>query len=236
MKLYNFHSSRFPSFFCAIGISLSFLPSCSAPQFTNTIPKADILQLTPSTASFEVNFPPGKHVPSTHEMNEFDKFLALLPLSADIQMFFLVPANDVDVASKSLSDKQVDFLSKYAKNRINERQHLHSKAINITFTYGRAEFRSVSSDDVVNVIVSYPPTLAQTCNSTTFFSHSMFATNDRFAFGCASAANLLAMVANSSDVVTPYELGPADGIREAEAVLRYRNDKVKPLIAEVTRQ
>lgn len=47
--------------------------------------------------------------------------------------------------------------------------------------------------------------------------------------GCASAANLVAMVADPADLAEGRPLGPADGVREAEAVVRYRTDKVRPL-------
>ncbi len=48
--------------------------------------------------------------------------------------------------------------------------------------------------------------------------------------GCATALNLAATVANPADLVEGRPLGPADGVREAAAVERYRNDKVKKLL------
>jgi type IV pilus biogenesis protein CpaD/CtpE len=45
--------------------------------------------------------------------------------------------------------------------------------------------------------------------------------------GCANAVNLGLMVADTGDLVRGREPGPADGTREAEAVVRYRTDKVK---------
>jgi pilus biogenesis lipoprotein CpaD len=47
--------------------------------------------------------------------------------------------------------------------------------------------------------------------------------------GCATAANLVAMVADPADLAEGRPLGPADGVREAEAIVRYRTDKVRPL-------
>jgi pilus assembly protein CpaD len=47
--------------------------------------------------------------------------------------------------------------------------------------------------------------------------------------GCATATNLGLMVADPRDLVRGRALGPADGTREAEAVVRYRQDKVKQL-------
>lgn len=45
--------------------------------------------------------------------------------------------------------------------------------------------------------------------------------------GCANAANLGLMLARPADLLGRGEFGPADGVREAEAILRYRTDKVK---------
>jgi pilus biogenesis lipoprotein CpaD len=48
-------------------------------------------------------------------------------------------------------------------------------------------------------------------------------------FGCATAANLARMIADPLDLEQGTELGPADGIAQAEAVARYRANKVTPL-------
>jgi type IV pilus biogenesis protein CpaD/CtpE len=40
------------------------------------------------------------------------------------------------------------------------------------------------------------------------------------------------MVADPADLAEGRPLGPADGVREAEAVVRYRTDKVRPLLDE----
>jgi pilus assembly protein CpaD len=51
--------------------------------------------------------------------------------------------------------------------------------------------------------------------------------------GCANAFNLGLMVADPRDLSTGTPMAPADATREAEAVIRYRTDKVKQLDAEV---
>jgi pilus assembly protein CpaD len=50
--------------------------------------------------------------------------------------------------------------------------------------------------------------------------------------GCANAVNLGLMVADPSDLVMGAPTTPADGTREAEAIVRYRTDKVKQLDPE----
>jgi pilus assembly protein CpaD len=51
--------------------------------------------------------------------------------------------------------------------------------------------------------------------------------------GCANAVNLGLMVADPADLRFGYPTAPADGVREAEAITRYRSDKVRPLDAEI---
>jgi pilus assembly protein CpaD len=51
--------------------------------------------------------------------------------------------------------------------------------------------------------------------------------------GCANAVNLGLMVADPADLERGRPLGPADAVRESEAIVRYRTDKVKELDAEI---
>ena len=51
--------------------------------------------------------------------------------------------------------------------------------------------------------------------------------------GCANAVNLGLMVADPTDLAQGHPLADADGTREAEAVVRYRTDKVKQLEADI---
>jgi pilus assembly protein CpaD len=47
--------------------------------------------------------------------------------------------------------------------------------------------------------------------------------------GCATLSSLGQMVADPADLQRGRPLGPADATREAEAIVRYRTDKVKEL-------
>jgi pilus biogenesis lipoprotein CpaD len=51
--------------------------------------------------------------------------------------------------------------------------------------------------------------------------------------GCANAHNLGLMVADPADLLPRRALAPADGTREAEAIVRYRTDKVKQIEADI---
>jgi outer membrane protein OmpA-like peptidoglycan-associated protein len=51
--------------------------------------------------------------------------------------------------------------------------------------------------------------------------------------GCANAVNLGLMVADPGDLATTLLTAPADGTREADAVARYRTDKVRQLEADI---
>ena len=48
-------------------------------------------------------------------------------------------------------------------------------------------------------------------------------------FGCATQANLGLMVAEPKDLVRGRPLGPADGVQQAEGIVRYRTGKVVEL-------
>ena len=50
--------------------------------------------------------------------------------------------------------------------------------------------------------------------------------------GCATQSNLGLMIAEPRDLVRGRGLAPADGTHQAEAILRYRTDKVKQPVAE----
>jgi outer membrane protein OmpA-like peptidoglycan-associated protein len=51
--------------------------------------------------------------------------------------------------------------------------------------------------------------------------------------GCANAINLGLMIADPGDLAPRPEFAPADGTREAEAIVRYRTDKVQQLEADI---
>lgn len=51
--------------------------------------------------------------------------------------------------------------------------------------------------------------------------------------GCANAVNLGLMVADPGDLASRRPLSAADGTREAEAIVRYRTDKVKQIEADI---
>lgn len=51
-------------------------------------------------------------------------------------------------------------------------------------------------------------------------------------FGCATAVNLVRMLADPRDFVRGHPLDPADGSHAAGAIARYRADEVKPLEVE----
>lgn len=51
-------------------------------------------------------------------------------------------------------------------------------------------------------------------------------------FGCATETNLGLMVANPSDLVRGRKLGPADGVHQAEGIVRYREDDLPELQEE----
>jgi pilus assembly protein CpaD len=59
-----------------------------------------------------------------------------------------------------------------------------------------------------------------------------FANQPHSNFGCATQSNLGLMVAEPADLVRGRTLGPADGVHEAEGIVRYRTGKVIELQKE----
>ncbi|MGI9435952.1 MAG: CpaD family pilus assembly lipoprotein [Geminicoccaceae bacterium] len=59
-----------------------------------------------------------------------------------------------------------------------------------------------------------------------------FANQPHTNFGCATEANLGLMIANPRDLVRGRKLGPADGIHQAEGILRYRKGQLTELNEE----
>ncbi len=54
---------------------------------------------------------------------------------------------------------------------------------------------------------------------------------DHSNYGCATAINLTTQIANPKDLATGRDPGPADGTRAANAVDRYRTDRVRQPVA-----
>jgi pilus assembly protein CpaD len=85
---------------------------------------------------------------------------------------------------------------------------------------------------VIGRYIVIPPSCPNWSKPSTGDSNNRTSSN----FGCATATNLGAMVADPGDLVTGKSLGPGDATVSAGAVQRYREDSIKELPTDATRQ
>lgn len=78
-------------------------------------------------------------------------------------------------------------------------------------------------------VVALPPCPDWTGNPTRNYSNRTSSN-----WGCATAVNLGIMIANPRDLIRGEGPGPADGERLARSIERYRNDRTRPLLGEIT--
>lgn len=86
----------------------------------------------------------------------------------------------------------------------------------------------------VEVVVERHLVVLPPCPDWSRRSGTDFANQPHTNFGCAVQTNLGLMIAEPRDLQRGRALGPADGTREAEAIVRYRTGELKELQEEVT--
>jgi pilus biogenesis lipoprotein CpaD len=98
---------------------------------------------------------------------------------------------------------------------------------------GPASWRENRRVEVVleRYLVTLPP-----CPDWSRQSGTDFANLPHSNFGCATQTNLGLMVAEPRDLVRGRDLGPADGVHQAEGIVRYRTGKVVELEEERVQQ
>lgn len=116
-----------------------------------------------------------------------------------------------------------------------ERVEMHETA------YGeRAPRATASAEEAwrqnrrVEVVVDRHLVVLPPCPDWSRRSGTDFANQPHTNFGCAVQTNLGLMIAEPRDLERGRPLGPADGTREAEAIVRYRAGEVTELEEEVT--
>ncbi len=82
----------------------------------------------------------------------------------------------------------------------------------------------------IRVYRSVAPPCPNWSRSVTFDPQNLPSSN----FGCATASNLAAMIADPRDLAEGRTLGPGDGAQAIGAIERYRTDEVKALNKELT--
>lgn len=218
---------------------LTALAGC-APQLQ---PPPSALPLPAPTAerveySHDVLFGGGEVEPSTAELSRLATFLGQLPPGA-AHGFRLVGRADTPAGqlhALDLSSRRVRATEAYLRARVAAGSEITTSALGSEAPVGDRRDRPGHGHGRVEVRVDGHLVRLPGCpdwsRDPAFDPWNLPLSN----LGCANAINLGLMVANPADLAGGRELGPADGTREAEAVARYRTDKVKDLREEAIEQ
>lgn len=179
-----------------------------------------------------VLFGGGEVDPSAAELSRLATFLGQVP-SGSAYRFRLVGragGTSGQLRALDLSSRRVRSVETYLRSRVAADSEISTSTLGMPTPVGHDEDRS--GHDRVEVRVGSHLVRLPGCpdwsRDPAFDPWNLPLSN----LGCANATNLGLMVADPADLAGGRELGPADGTREADAVARYRTDKVKDLREE----
>jgi pilus assembly protein CpaD len=163
-----------------------------------------------------VRFTPGESELSAGERNRLDAFLSLARPDYTDRVFVLGEDGGLD------SRRVASVREHLVERRLANRQIMSGAA---------ADDGPNALTVVIGRYVVIPPSCPNWSKPSTGDSNNRTSSN----FGCATATNLGAMVADPGDLVTGKSLGPGDATVSAGAVQRYREDSIKELPTDATR-
>lgn len=206
----------------ALPLAGTALAACSGPL------PADSRYPAPSamrvTLTHEVGFAGTALQPSPAEAASLATFLGTLPADRALSVQVVghrARAGDA-VAAEQLATARTRAVGRLVRERVEVEPLLLLAAEGDALAGGEVEVRV----DTVEVAL---PACPDWSRDPAFDYANLPLSN----LGCANAVNLGLMVADPADLAGGRALGHADGAREAEAVTRYRTDKVKQLEADV---
>jgi pilus assembly protein CpaD len=167
-------------------------------------------------SSHVVRFAPGESDLSAGERSRLDAFLSLARPEYTDRVFVL--GDDTGLETRRTASVH-DYL---VERRVASRQIMSGIA---------ADDGPNTLTVVIGRYVVIPPSCPNWSKSSMGDSNNRTGSN----FGCATATNLGAMVADPGDLVTGKTLGPGDGTVSAGSVQRYREDSIKELPTDATR-
>lgn len=176
------------------------------------------------TLTHAVGFPGTAVQPSPAEAAGLATFLGALPADRALNVQVVghrARAGDAG-AAEQLATARTRAVGRLVRERLEVEPVLSLAAVGETLAGGEVEVRV----DTIEVALSACPDWSRD----PAFDYANLPLSN---LGCANAVNLGLMVADPADLARGRPLGHADGVREAEAVSRYRADKVKQLEADV---
>jgi pilus assembly protein CpaD len=207
----------------ALPLAALALAACAAPPPAGSRYPAPTA--VPTTLTHKVGFAGTASQPTPAEAMELASFLGTLPAGRALSAQIVGGgARAGDAAAEQLAAARVRAVARLVHGRLDVEPNL-SLAVGGaggTVAAGEVEVRI----DTVEVLL---PACPDWSRDPAFDFQNLPLSN----LGCANAVNLGLMVADPADLASPTRIGPADGVREAEAITRYRTDKVKELEADV---
>lgn len=197
------------------------LAACAAPAPIPAGSLAPAPSAVPVTFAHTVRFAADAPQPSAAEATELATFLGTLPTDRELSTRVIgrvTPGRDA-AAAEQLAAARARAVARLLGDRLRTEPAL---AIATSTTGDGVEVRV----DTFEVLL---PACPDWSRDPAFDWRNLPLSN----LGCANATNLGLMAADPADLVRGRRLGPADGVREADAITRYRTDKVKQLEADV---
>lgn len=187
----------------------------------------------------EVLFATASAEPGPGELTRLDTFLAQLP-EGSTRRFRLTGHADEragETYNLDLSSRRARAVERHLRRRLSAGDEVDTAALGersptSSAEGDRPEPRERRVDVAVTTYLVRLPACPDWSRDPGFDPLNLPLSN----LGCANATNLGLMVADPADLARGRDVGPADATREAEAVVRYRTDKVKKLRDEAVQQ
>lgn len=178
----------------------------------------------------QVLFDTDQDRPTALEAARLDSFLAQLPAHARFRVIGRADERASDTYNLDLAARRARNVAELVRARAGRRAEVSTAALGERAPLDPrpgepAWARNRSVEVVATSYVVRLPECPDWSRDPAFDPRNLPLSN----LGCANAVNLGLMLADPSDLAEPGPLGAADGTREAEAVVRYRTDKVKAL-------
>lgn len=138
-----------------------------------------------------------------------------------------------DVYNLDLAARRIDSVKQFlARNGIDKISvHASSFGERLPVSPGNHE-QAWSRNCRVEVVLERYVVTPPACPDWSRRSGLDYANQSHSNFGCATEANLGLMIANPRDLVRGRKLGPADGVHQAEGIVRYRQGQLPELQEE----
>lgn len=168
------------------------------------------------TASEDIHFAKGQ----TNLTNQQVQQIKSLTRGYDMNMSIMARV----ITHNADETLRVHLLKQRVQSIIHVLKNLGIARANIEVVSDTVSSREVN---VITVEVDQYLSMAQKCNGWNYSMDRFLRPEGEMDFGCTTAANVTAMVANPKDLLKGRSLGKADGARNDLAVDKYRTGKIK---------